>query len=442
MKKARFFYGYYLTLVAALGGLVFLNQAVAGKTKERTAWAEQAEKDAAAEKEKFLNTENSEAKTVNSSGQESGQAREKVKSVSAAEDIRVLLTTTDFASYYHPSVTVEADGEQTTWTPEEVAAAKDQRVRISAGEEGVKITSVQRQCGTPVYQGSLELRPGAGGILVINQLPLEEYLKSVVPSEMPASYDMEALKAQAICARTYAVKQREEHRLESLGADVDDSVNYQVYGNIAVQETSTEAVEETKGQVLCQNGEPIEAYYFSTSAGVTSTDEIWGAEEAASWLKSVPCSFDSDQPWSRWQVRIPWDVLQSAAAAHLGQEGALLDVAVTKRQESGAVTGMNVVTEAGSFTLNEEYEIRQFLSPSGCMITEKNGAETEGGALLPSAYFDLTLNNGVSVTVTGRGYGHGVGMSQTAANEMAKQGYTCEEILDYFFKNVEIDTAE
>ena len=90
---------------------------------------------------------------------------------------------------------------------------------------------------------------------------------------MPATYEKEALKAQAVCARTYAWKQIQEQRLHELEADVDDTVNFQVYGNMEPQKAATEAVRETEGQILCQNGEAVEAYYFSTSAGVTRYGE-------------------------------------------------------------------------------------------------------------------------------------------------------------------------
>ena len=85
-----------------------------------------------------------------------------------------------------------------------------------------------------------------------------------MPSEMPSFYPLEALKAQAVCARTYAWKQIKEKKLEAYGADVDDSVNYQVYNNIGREKNTTQAVKETKGRILSQHGEPIEAYYFST----------------------------------------------------------------------------------------------------------------------------------------------------------------------------------
>ena len=352
--------------------------------------------------------------------------------------IRVLLMDTGYTSCFHPFVSLVFDGQERSYSPDSMETGED--LKITPREGGVQITSIQRQSGSPVYEGSIEISRREEGFLLVNELPLETYLEAVVPSEMPSRYEMEALKAQAVCARTYAWKQMQERKLEEYGADVDDSVNYQVYQNISPQETTTQAVEETRGKILCQNGEPVEAYYFSTSAGVTSTNVIWGADEPASYLKSVPCSFDAQEPWSWWQVEIPWENLEQRAADRLGKEGRLLGVAVTRKEESGAVTGLEVVSEAGSFLLEEEYAIREFLSPQGCVITEKDGTSAEGGTLLPSSYFEIEAAPGTSVVLTGGGYGHGVGMSQNGANQMAARGYTCEEILDYFFKDVEIRT--
>ena len=98
--------------------------------------------------------------------------------------------------------------------------------------------------------------------------------------------------------------------------------------------------------------------------------------------------------------------------------------------------------EEGSALLEGEYEIREFLSPEGLFITEKDGSQTKGGSLLPSAYFDLAIEQGALVHIQGKGYGHGVGMSQNGANEMAKEGYTWQEILNYFFRDVTIESLE
>lgn len=88
--------------------------------------------------------------------------------------------------------------------------------------------------------------------------------------------------------------------------------------------------------------------------------------------------------------------------------------------------------------METEYKVREFLSPRGCMITEKGGTETIGENLLPSAYFTMESYPGEKIVLTGGGYGHGVGMSQNGANGMAKEGYTFGEILEYFFKDTEL----
>lgn len=352
--------------------------------------------------------------------------------------IRVLLTTTDFTSRYHSTVTVAYHGREITYEAEELKKSGI-TVRIPAQKDGIVIRSVNRQSGSPCYAGSLEIIPREEGILLVNELSLEKYLTAVVPSEMPASYAEEALKAQAVCARTYAWKQIQEHRLDGFEADVDDSVSFQVYGNVLPQTSSTEAVKETEGQILCKGGEPVEAYYFSTSAGITSTDEIWGVSETAPYLQSVPCLFDRDEPWSGWKTEIPWEQITAKSAEITGKNGEIQEIRITTRNESGAVTGLEVLTETGDFTVRNEYEIRQFLAPMGCCIIEKDGTQITGGSLLPSAYFDLKYEKGQKVSIEGKGYGHGVGMSQTAANRMAEQGYDYREILDYFFRNVTIE---
>lgn len=449
MRKTSIFYSIKFTLLILLAWMLLLDEAVRLNMSRETA-----QDTAVVEEEK------QEGSAVEAEGE--GQvklaaaAEEKTEPTtadmkpsavtSASENIRVLLMTTGYQSYFHPEVTVQYDGKTITYTPSSPELL-DAPVILSAQKGGIPVLSIERQQGNPSYEGSLEIKNTAQGLLLINELPLESYLEAVVPSEMPSSYEAEALKAQAVCARTYACRQMQEHRLEEYGADVDDSVSFQVYENIAPQESTTAAVNATKGQILCQNGEPIQAYYFSTSAGVTSTDEIWGAEQASAYLKAVECEFDQEMPWSSWTVEIPWDALAQRCGEYLsgmdaaggdGSSGNLKSLEITRKNQSGAVTGLHVVTEAGSFDLTEEYSIREFLSPNGCEITEKDGTLTQGGTLLPSAYFTMEVSRGESIAITGRGFGHGVGMSQTAANEMAARGYYCSEILDYFFKDVEM----
>lgn len=401
MRKTRIFYGKKVLLALLLAWLALLNEAVTLSLMEQE--TEPAKEEAEPRKEKT---------------------------------IRVVLMDSSYESYYHPSVTVLTQGERKTYTPQSDALLEGPLI-LPEEEEGICVESLQRQEGAPVYQGTLEIHKREQGLVLVNELSLEEYLKAVVPSEMPSTYEKEALMAQAVCARTYACKQMEEGRMKEYGGDVDDSVNFQVYGNIASRESTAQAVELTRGKVLCQDGMLIQAYYFSTSPGVTSTDEVWGATEAASYLKSVTCAFDQESPWSAWQVSIPWDVLKERAKNWLGED-TLKTLEITRKNQSGAVTGLRIAGENQEHTLQEEYSIREFLSPKGISLTQKNGNTEEGGNLLPSAYFTMDVVPDTEVRIQGKGYGHGVGMSQNAANEMALEGYSYEEILRYFFNNVEI----
>lgn len=431
MRKTRFFYLLPFCLLTLLAWLFVLNQAASSRLQEKKEYlrlmqAEQKKNREEADKKEIIKKESS---------KEASSEKKK------RQMIRVLIKNEKEASYFHPSAALVLNGESLFYDKNTVES-QGGTVLIPAEKNGIQLTSVTRQCGAPIYQGSMEIKSSPQGLLLINELPLEAYLEAVVPSEMPSYYEQEALKAQAVCARTYAWKQMQEGRLKEYGADVDDSVSFQVYGNILPQKETSLAVRETEGKILCFHGEPIQAYYFSTSAGATSTDEIWGAEAPAPYLKSVACTFDTDQPWRSWTTTVSWTALTERAAEKIGQKGELLAVAVTEKNESGAVTGLTVTTEAGSFVLDEEYSIREFLSPTGKIVTEKDGKETEGGGLLPSAYFTLKADPRVSFSITGGGYGHGVGMSQNAANQMAAEGYGYWEILKYFFKDVELGSTE
>lgn len=447
MRKTSFFYDIKAMLLVLLAWILLVNEAV--KQNGRQENREMAQTGAELQEDSCENHVDEETAQGEIMDQETahqeitenesvdGETMSDVTETGTEEisKIRVLLMDTGYQSYYHGEVRILYGGEERTYTPDDIKS-ETSRIVLSEQEDGICVLSIQRQQGNPVYQGNLEIRKTDRGLLLVNELPLETYLEAVVPSEMPSAYEREALKAQAICARTYACSQMQEKSLEEYDADVDDSVGFQVYGNIAPQDSTTAAVRETEGQVLCQDGELIQAYYFSTSAGATSTDEIWGAEQAAPYLKAVDCEFDQEEPWSSWSVTIPWSVLEEKCMTY--QMGTLKFMEITGKNQSGAVTGLHVVAESGSFDLSEEYGIREFLSPEGLEITEHDGTVVQGGVLLPSAYFTMEIKNGESVVINGRGFGHGVGMSQTAANEMAAEGYSCSEILDYFFQNVQI----
>lgn len=448
MKKTRFFYEINYFLIVLLGWLLLFHKAAeVNRAREKEGWKtwtgcvlgiagaggiESGMTVGVQNTGSAEATENDDLPEIAESGDE--------RLYTLSGKIRVLLMDSGYQSYYHSSVTLNLNGADYEYTPDSPELSQGELV-LGGGEAGITITSIERQESPPVYYGTLEIQNTPQGLLLINELPLETYLEGVVPSEMPASYESQALMAQAVCARTYAVCQMEEGSLqEEYGADVDDSVNFQVYGNIAPTDKTSQAVRETSGQIMCQDGKPVTAYYFSTSSGRTSTDEIWGGT-SSSYLKSVECEFDQNAPWSSWKVTIPWTVLEERTRNLTGSES-LESIQVVKKSESGAVTGLQITTEKEAVQLEGEYEIREFLSPQGQTITEKDGSTVTGGSLLPSSYFQLKANKGGCVEITGGGFGHGVGMSQTAANEMAKEGYSWQEILKYFFRDITLDRYE
>ena len=226
------------------------------------------------------------------------------------EDIRVLIKTSDYADILHTEVTLTADSDflmqygSAENVQEELFSKGDkitidmdskyfvgERIRIAPTvlTGRLQLLSVNRSQGTPSYRGHIELLRTAEGIAVVNELPLEEYLFSVVPSEMPASYPLEALKAQAICARTYAYGHMLRAGYPRYGAHVDDSTSYQVYNNITEADSTTTAVKETYGQmIMTDEGTVADTYYYSTSCGVGTTAGIWKTAEAQAldYLKS------------------------------------------------------------------------------------------------------------------------------------------------------------
>lgn len=221
----------------------------------------------------------------------------------AMEYIRVLIKAADYTGLLHAGPVLTADTDftliygsyedrksETHQAGEEIAFSYDSpyfesgRVLVVPDVLTGKVTlkNVNRSQGTPSYRGKMELLRTEDGIVIINEVLLEEYLYSVVPSEMPAGYPKEALKAQAICARTYAYGHMEHAGYPQYGAHVDDSTSYQVYNNILEQESTTTAVKETYGQLLyTAEGELAGTYYYSTSCGVGSDANVWKTEAAA-----------------------------------------------------------------------------------------------------------------------------------------------------------------
>ena len=320
-------------------------------------------------------------------------------------------------------------------------------IRISPRQPGEKltVTTLTRGYGVPSYGGIIELVAN-GGVAVINEIPFEEYLYGVVPSEMPASYEMEALKCQAVCARSYAYHQMQEMAYPQYQAQVDDSTAFQVYGNSEIQPSVIQAVDETAGQKLWYQGQVAAAYYYSTSCGMSTDMTAWGgsAGEETAYLKSISISgeqgdYEKELPWYRWEAAIPRTVISALISEYAETDiGNLTRLEVTERGAGGVALVLVAEGDRGSAVIETENKIRRALGGSGYEIMKQDGNLTPARDLLPSAFFEIE-EQPEQIILHGGGFGHGIGMSQNGANEMAKQGMGYEEILKTFYCGVTIE---
>jgi len=290
------------------------------------------------------------------------------------------------------------------------------------GQEGFVISPSNGQVlslsGIP-YRGKVKVQKNArGGLDIINILPLEAYLYGVVPKEMPAHWFPEALKAQAVAARTYALYLMDKSRNRDY--DVLPTTASQVYGGVAVEaEKATRAVDDTKGIVLLHNDLPVLAYFHANSGGMTEdVRQVWTVE--IPYLKSVPDEYSLKAPGCTWKRTFNLDEIRRALNKNSLEVGAIEMISSEDRSPSGRIMKIRI-THEGAETLLSGNDFRLKIDPT----------------LIKSTSFNMTCN-GREVSFEGKGYGHGVGMSQWGAYIMAREGHSYRDILQYYYQGVEI----
>lgn len=277
-------------------------------------------------------------------------------------ELRILITSEDFSKDVHEEVKVTSNkdftllGEDGTVFAEynawEIIDLDDFQLKLgenlifkSTGQ--MSVLSLNRAQGTPAYYGSLQIYKEDNGYSIINIVPMEDYLLTVVPSEMPSTYPLEALKAQAICARSYAY----HHMLNASGlphgANMNDSTDFQVYNNIQETESTNQAIKETEGMLLTKDGVPVSTYFFSTSCGFTTNETVWkeyfGGEEFA-------------------EGEVPFVEYQQGSTRRETSEILFLPVAVAEQQAIEAIStesGVGILYTADA--LAEENNFRAYL---------------------------------------------------------------------------------
>ena len=254
----------------------------------------------------------------------------------------------------------------------------------------------------------------------VKTLNLEDYIIGVVAGEMPASFEIEALKAQSVASRTYALFKKNN---SNGNYDLTDDTNSQVYiDNEAMKEKWKEdydlyhdkikkAVLSTKGEVLTKDNQIIKAYYFSMSNGNTQdAKEVFKEED---YLKSVDSIYDNEQINN---YKVTTNISKEEFKTKLGINCDPIIIKDIIKNESNYISTIDICNKTFS-----GIEIRKLLN-------------------LRSSSFDIKVNNDIEITTYG--YGHGVGMSQYGANGYAKNGYNYKEILKHYYTNVEITSIK
>lgn len=346
---------------------------------------------------------------------------------------------------------------------------------ITANEKGVYCVEL----GERTYRGRIEIgRYGKATLTAVNIVGIEEYLYGVVPSEMSSTWHEEALKAQAVCARSFALVKAGYGGKSNAkkGYKIVDTVSSQVYkGYLAESVKANRAVDGTKGEMLCYNNKVVAAYYFSTSGGRTeSSQNAWGAE--LPYLQSVTDFYEENADYQVWQTTLTLQKINALLKSQGITDKTVTDFTVAGKSENGRVSALTLNGQGGSMTLqgttirtvlnlySTKFKmVRQGEVPdqvsvlsadgltvgkiSDMYVASANGVAKASGELEQyivqgagnlSNYPRMAPQGEDEILFAGMGYGHGVGLSQYGAKGMAEAGYTYKEILEYYFTGASV----
>ncbi|HVL81006.1 MAG TPA: SpoIID/LytB domain-containing protein [Actinomycetota bacterium] len=295
--------------------------------------------------------------------------------------------------------------------------------------------SVLQVQGRGSYRGDLEVRRSGAGLSVVNVVDLESYVMGI--AEVPPSWPLEALKAQAVAARTYALWEMTNGAYRSRGYDICGTVACQVYSGVSAErrrggERWVRAVRETAGQVLLHGGEPILARYHASSGGRTLPNEIvYPSSGAHPYLEGVADEPDSVSPLSSWTVRFTYEEMREILRKAFDLAGVLETIEADPDRRR-----LVIRTQGGQLEMNIVRFRREVSDAAHRLYPSRFPSERSDGRLLPitlpSSRFTVT-KEADGFRVDGRGYGHGVGMSQWGAKGRADRGDDHVAILGAYY---------
>lgn len=450
--------------------------------------------------------------------------------------VKVGLANTDFSSIYHDSAVVTGEGlklykgydlnDFSNITECDLSLAPDSLYKVSDGQEKICVyldsinegelyrvsgdgklclESISRKGLKPTYEGDLYIYRLDRGLVICNELELETYLYYVIPSEMPPSYPFEALKAQAVCARSFAINQMEKSVYKNLHFDLVDNTNSQMYNNTETDERVKKAVDETKGEVIVKANSIITAYYYASSCGVSAMPcDIWGSNDYTCYAyglynkggsvlkvdlstedafkefidntrlkKSVPMgnistekvrTYEMNDPMYRWKCSVDNAVLSANFIVTYDKEysnnvnhlWAMVDGEYTHKKLalSGNIRSISV-TKRGETGVVKEIVVDiggTRIKIEGCELIRRllyadnytitmNNNYSQPLKMLPSGFY-YPIVEGDKISFKGGGFGHGVGMSQNGAYDMANDGFTYRKIIKCYYPGTSIENDQ
>ena len=267
------------------------------------------------------------------------------------------------------------------------------------------------------YFGGVKLLKRGSTMTVINIAPVEEYLRGVLPKEMIQSWPIEALKAQAVAARTFVLKNREKHKND--GYELCATTHCQVYSGVETFPTTDKAVTETRGEVLYHGGRTVDAPFHADSGGMTeSAANVWGGNVAH--LQPIA---EDDRHTQAWTVKFSVYDFSSRMGDAFGT------------LKSFNLSPLTIGKSANDRSTSGRVKVLKIVGSK--KTVEMRGDEARRKFSLPSTLFDVKISNG-EVIFTGYGKGHGVGLSQYGAKAYAERGWTYDKILAHYYKGATI----
>jgi len=347
--------------------------------------------------------------------------------------------------------------------PEKLELTSDSKIKIKTGDKNgtvsgrislyfkpsLKIVTAEGSIKDPKFPVSVEstkrfvkidgkIYPGVieiskfGDVLIVNHVKIEDYLKGVIPFEMGnlPENQIEALKAQAVAARSFVMA----HRKPNEPFDISTTIWDQVYGGVSkTDKVIDKAVESTRGIVGTYNGKIIDAKYSSTCGGITENNEnIWIGKRIpylrsvrdSGWDRKDFCRFSPHYRWERvYDKKEFFEVIKKQIQDFFGKTPGRIEwIRITKRTRTNRVRVIEINTDIGKFYLEKD-QIRRLFS-------DYRGS-------LKSLMFQIKVKSS-QIVVSGKGYGHGVGICQYGAMEMAKERYSYKKILSHYYKGVRL----